>query len=145
VMFTVDPPNPPAPSVTRAARSSNHPKRQTDPLPGPRKPCFLAGRPYKPGLPLDPGRELNGRPRAFSPDFPVGERRRQGQMARRPVFPPSEHSSLSRKGSKGYAPGRAHGTRPHGTRPHGTQRERHSMPLYEHVFLSRQDASTQQV
>src|SRR5262245_19083907 len=54
-------------------------------------------------------------------------------MARRPVFPPSEHSSLSRKGSKGYAPGRAQ------------LRERHCMPLYEHVFLSRQDASTQQV
>jgi small subunit ribosomal protein S6 len=64
-----------------------------------------------------------------------GERQRQGLMARRPVFPPSEHSSLSRKGSKGYAPGRVP----------WQARERHSMPLYEHVFLSRQDASTQQV
>src|SRR5262245_16335711 len=71
-------------------------------------------------------------------------------MARRPVFPLSEHSSLSRKGSKGYAPGRAHGTWPdgtgqHGTGPHGTQSERHTRPLYDHVYLSRQDASTQQV
>ena len=45
-------------------------------------------------------------------------------MARRPVFPPSEHSSLSRKGSKGYAPGRAR-QKGKGIR----------MPLYEHVFL----------
>src|SRR5262244_1248605 len=54
-------------------------------------------------------------------------------MVRRPVFPPSEHSSLSRKGSKGFAS--------------GEQRtwERHRMPLYEHVFLTRQDASAQQV
>ena len=36
---------------------------------------------YKPPLPLDPGRELNGRPSPF--------RGRQGRMARRPVFPPS--------------------------------------------------------
>jgi hypothetical protein len=26
-------------------------------------------------------------------------------MVRRPVFPPSQHSSLSRKDSKGFAPG----------------------------------------
>ena len=54
-------------------------------------------------------------------------------MVRRPVFPPSEHSSLSRKGSKGFAPGE------HDTGK-GTP-----MPLYEHVFLTRQDASAQQV
>ena len=62
-------------------------------------------------------------------------------MVRRPVFPPSEHSSLSRKGSKGYAPGRATMVR----KGPWQLRERHFMPLYEHVFLSRQDASTQQV
>jgi len=54
-------------------------------------------------------------------------------MVRRPVFPPSEHSSLSRKGSKGFAPGE-----------HDTGKGI-SMPLYEHVFLTRQDASAQQV
>src|SRR4029077_8586344 len=32
---------------------------------------------------------------------------RQDPMVRRPVFPPSEHSSLSRKVSKGFAPGGA--------------------------------------
>src|SRR5215203_5428066 len=58
---------------------------------------------------------------------------RQGLMVRRPVFPPSEHSSLSRKGSKGFAPGE-----------HDTGKGI-LMPLYEHVFLSRQDVSAQQV
>jgi small subunit ribosomal protein S6 len=62
------------------------------------------------------------------------EASRQGLMARRPVFPPSQLSSLSRKGSKGYAPGAAP-TLGKGIR----------MPLYEHVFLSRQDVSAQQV
>src|SRR5215469_6560131 len=56
-----------------------------------------------------------------------------GPMVRRPVFPPSEHSSLSRKVSKGFAPGGA------------PTRGKASMPLYEHVFLTRQDASAQQV
>ena len=56
-------------------------------------------------------------------------------MVRRPVLPPSELSSLSRKGSKGFAPGRALTDQGKGIR----------MPLYEHVFLTRQDASTQQV
>jgi len=54
-------------------------------------------------------------------------------MVRRPVFPPSELSSLSRKGSKGFAPGELDEGK--GIR----------MPLYEHVFLTRQDASAQQV
>src|SRR5262249_15099283 len=54
-------------------------------------------------------------------------------MVRRPVLPPSEHSSLSREVSKGFAPGRS------------VQRGKASMPLYEHVFLTRQDASAQQV
>src|SRR5438132_631220 len=54
-------------------------------------------------------------------------------MVRRPVFPPSEHSSLSRKGSKGFAPG------------WGSEHGKGRMPLYEHVFLTRQDASAQQV
>ena len=48
--------------------------------------------------------------------------------------PPSELSSLSRKGSKGYAPGSSTDTGK-GIR----------MPLYEHVFLARQDVSAQQV
>ena len=55
-------------------------------------------------------------------------------MARRPVFPPSELSSLSRKGSKGLAPGRASWNK--GKAFHAT---------YEHVFLARQDVSAQQV
>src|SRR5215213_1516180 len=55
-------------------------------------------------------------------------------MARRPVFPPSQLSSLSRKGSEGLAPGTA-----------PTQGKGILMPLYEHVFLSRQDVSAQQV
>jgi small subunit ribosomal protein S6 len=57
----------------------------------------------------------------------------QGQLARRPVLPPSEHIESFPKGSKGLPPG-----------PTPTQ-ERTSMSLYEHVFLARQDASTQQV
>src|ERR1700756_2224774 len=55
-------------------------------------------------------------------------------MVRRPVFPPSEHSSLSRKGLEGLCAGVGQRTW-----------ERHRMPLYEHVFLTRQDASAQQV
>src|SRR5215831_10229418 len=55
-------------------------------------------------------------------------------MTRRPVFPPSELSSLSRKGSKGFAPGTGM-----------TEGKGIRMPLYEHVFLTRQDASAQQV
>jgi small subunit ribosomal protein S6 len=58
----------------------------------------------------------------------------QGQSVRRPVFPPSELVSESfPKVSKGLPPGNA------------PTQERNSMPLYEHVFLARQDASTQQV
>src|SRR5882672_10689944 len=58
----------------------------------------------------------------------------QGQSVRRPVFPPSELVSESfPKVSKGLPPGAA------------STQERTSMPLYEHVFLARQDASTQQV
>src|SRR3954454_5504904 len=57
----------------------------------------------------------------------------QGLMVRRPVFPPSEHSSLSRKGSKGFAPGEH------------DKGKGISMPLYEHVFLTRQDAIADQV
>src|SRR5262249_51706651 len=68
----------------------------------PRKTCFFAERPYK--------------PQPSAPSRPGAERtvagfllklREPPAVARRPVFPPSEHSSLSRKGSKGYAPGRA--------------------------------------
>jgi small subunit ribosomal protein S6 len=59
----------------------------------------------------------------------------QGQSARRPVFPPSELKSESfPKVSKGLPPGDA-----------PTLEERTTMPLYEHVFLARQDASPQQV
>src|ERR1700684_2604140 len=57
----------------------------------------------------------------------------QGQSARRPVLPPSEHIESFPKGSKGLPPGTA------------PTLERTPMPLYEHVFLARQDASTQQV
>jgi len=62
----------------------------------------------------------------------------QGQSACRPVFPPSElipreSQESFPKASKGLTPG---------TTP--TQ-ERTIMPLYEHVFLARQDASPQQV
>src|SRR6516165_2377153 len=56
-------------------------------------------------------------------------------MVRRPVFPPSELSSLSRRVRRGCAPG--------GT--HAKLRKGAPMPLYEHVFLTRQDASAQQV
>src|SRR3979490_3431051 len=58
---------------------------------------------------------------------------RQGQSVRRPVLPPSEHIESFPKGSKGLPPGTA------------LTLERTPMPLYEHVFLARQDASTQQV
>src|ERR1700750_2130961 len=57
----------------------------------------------------------------------------QGQSARRPVLPPSEHIESFPKGSKGLPPGTA------------LTLERTPMPLYEHVFLARQDASAQQV
>src|SRR5438552_14793932 len=58
----------------------------------------------------------------------------QGQLARRPVLPPSELIPESfPKASKGLPPGTA------------PTQERTPMPLYEHVFLARQDASTQQV
>src|SRR6202021_98694 len=57
----------------------------------------------------------------------------EDQAVPRPVLPPSEHIEAFPKGSKGLPPG-----------PAPTQ-ERPLMPLYEHVFLARQDASTQQV
>src|ERR1700722_15433171 len=57
----------------------------------------------------------------------------QGQSVRRPVLPPSEHIESFPKGSKGLPPGTA------------PTQERTVMPLYEHVFLARQDASPQQV
>jgi small subunit ribosomal protein S6 len=55
-------------------------------------------------------------------------------MARRPVFPPSQLSSLSRKGLEGLVAGTGI-----------TQGKGILMPLYEHVFLARQDVSAQQV
>src|SRR4030081_2495560 len=58
---------------------------------------------------------------------------RQGQSVRCPRSPPFEDIESFPKGSKGLPPG-----------PAPTQ-ERTPMPLYEHVFLARQDASTQQV
>src|ERR1700755_899403 len=57
----------------------------------------------------------------------------QGQSGRRAVLAPSEHIESFPKGSKGLPPGAA------------PTLERTPMPLYEHVFLARQDASTQQV
>src|ERR1700760_2305050 len=57
----------------------------------------------------------------------------QGPSARRPVLPPSEQSSPFRRVRRACR-----------RRSTPTQ-ERTSMPLYEHVFLARQDASTQQV
>src|SRR3989440_12891650 len=58
----------------------------------------------------------------------------QGQSARRPVLPPSEQyrvlSNRSRRACR---------------RETALTQERTPMPLYEHVFLARQDASTQQV
>src|SRR3978361_1760808 len=57
----------------------------------------------------------------------------QGQSVRRPVLPPSEQIESFPKGSKGLPPGTA------------PTLERTPMPLYEHVFLARQDASAQQV
>src|SRR5207237_3886359 len=54
-------------------------------------------------------------------------------LVRRPVLPPSEHVDSLPKGSKGLPPGTA------------PTLERTPMPFYEHVFLARQDASTQQV
>src|SRR6201985_2518694 len=57
----------------------------------------------------------------------------QGQSVRRPVLPPSEHIESFPEGSKGLPPGTA------------PTLERTLMPLDEHVFLARQDASPQQV
>src|SRR6266487_940874 len=58
----------------------------------------------------------------------------QGQSDRRPVFPPSElipsPFRMSRRACR---------------REPRQHKERTPMPLYEHVFLARQDASTQQV
>jgi len=87
------------------------------------KACVLRQNPYKPRVPLI-GRELNGRPLL---------KEAVGPLVRRPVFPPSEQSSLS-EGLEGLGAERRTATE-----------ERHSMPLYEHVYLARQDVSTQQV
>src|SRR5262245_15814891 len=58
----------------------------------------------------------------------------QGQSARRPVLPPSEQHRVLSEGLEGLVAGKRANTL-----------ERTPMPLYEHVFLARQDASTQQV
>src|ERR1700685_4099830 len=58
---------------------------------------------------------------------------RQGQSVRRRVPAPSAHIQYFPQGSKDLSPGTA------------PTQERTPMPLYEHVFLARQDASTQQV
>src|SRR5437762_2143145 len=55
--------------------------------------CLFLRNAYKAGFPLDPGRELNGRPR----------KPRQGRWARRPVFPHLGRSSLS-EARAGLAP-----------------------------------------
>jgi small subunit ribosomal protein S6 len=84
---------------------------------------------------VDPGRELNGRSQQFYPQIfiCVAILMWQGQLVRRPVLPPSEHVESFPEGSKGLPPGAA------------PTLERTPMPLYEHVFLARQDASAQQV
>src|SRR3954454_18893138 len=58
---------------------------------------------------------------------------RQGPVVRRPVFPPSELKRNFPEGFEGLAAGSC------------AKQERTPMPLYEHVFLARQDASPQQV
>src|SRR6202165_2586874 len=58
---------------------------------------------------------------------------RQVQSVRRPVLPPSELIRVLSEGLEGLAAGNR------------ANQERTPMPLYEHVFLARQDASTQQV
>jgi small subunit ribosomal protein S6 len=84
---------------------------------------------------VDPGRELNGRSQQFHPQIFTGVAilMWQGQLARRPVLPPSERVESFPEGSKGLPPGTA------------PTLERTPMSLYEHVFLARQDASAQQV
>src|SRR5262249_19845886 len=74
------------------------------------------------------GRELNGRPQqSFRLMW-------QGQLARRPLFPPSElRTNLSRRVRRACR------------RTLRQLEERTFMPLYEHWFLARQDASSQQV
>src|SRR6201991_4426522 len=57
----------------------------------------------------------------------------QGQSGRRSGLSPSKRIESFSKGSKGLPPGTA------------LTLERTPMPLYEHAFLARQDASTQQV
>src|SRR6266699_5090353 len=59
---------------------------------------------------------------------------RQGQSVRRPVLPPSE-----------LIPSPFRRSRRACRREPRQLRKGHPMPLYEHVFLTRQDASTQQV
>jgi len=88
------------------------------------QPCAFDETSYNREPPLVPGRELNGRP--------LGRRRAVGPLVRRPVFPPSELSSLSRL--EGL---RARTAERKGKAP--------TMPLYEHVVLARQDLSAQQV
>jgi small subunit ribosomal protein S6 len=55
-------------------------------------------------------------------------------MVRRPVFPPSKRSSLS-EGLEGLCAGNEH----------WQEEGLPAMPLYEHVYLARQDVSAQQV
>src|SRR5215831_12267598 len=56
-------------------------------------------------------------------------------MVRRPVLPPSEHSSLSRRARGAWRQDRGQ----------GSNKGKAFMPLYEHVYLARQDLSAQQV
>jgi small subunit ribosomal protein S6 len=87
--------------------------------------CVSAESPYNPRIPSI-GRELNGRllhysQEAAGPDGPVV-----------PCFRLQSDRAFP-KGSKGLAPNE------------GPTEEGHFMPLYEHVYLARQDVSSQQV
>src|SRR5687768_16397424 len=87
--------------------------------------CVLRENPYKPRIPLI-GRELNGRPLPITQEA-VGP---CGPASRVPAFRAFEPSRRARRASR---------------RKTDRTEERHSMPIYEHVYLARQDVSAQQV
>src|SRR5436305_11590171 len=89
-------------------------------------PCLGAKSRYKPRSPLDPGRELNGRP-----SLPrAGRTAWSGVPCSRL---PENFCCLSRRARGAWR------------RTRDTQGKGIPMPLYEHVYLARQDLSAQQV